>query len=104
MTTVMDGHIEVDDHGTARIAGTRMRVMHLVMEKIANKWDAEELKRQFQHLSMSQIHAALAYYYDHQSDLDARIHTSAEEAERMHQDAGESRFIARLRGDGHLPP
>lgn len=104
MTTVMDGHIEVDDCGTARIAGTRMKVIHLVMEKTANKWDAEELQNEFQHLSMSQIHAALTYYYDHQSEVDAQIRLSLEQAVRMHQNAGESRFIKRLKGEGHLPP
>jgi uncharacterized protein (DUF433 family) len=103
MATVMDGHIEVDDGGAARIAGTRIKVIHLVMEKTANKWNTEELQVQFPHLSMSQIHAALTYYFDHQHEIDAQIQASVERADRMHQDAGESRFIKRLRGDGILP-
>lgn len=78
------------NQGAARIAGTRVKVMHLVMERAANKWDAEELRCQFQHLSLSQIYAALTYYYDHQSDIDAQIKASVEQADRMRQDAGES--------------
>ena len=63
MITRMDGPIEVEPHGAARIAGTRMKVIHLVVEKLANRWDAEELQRQFQHHSLSQIHTALTYYW-----------------------------------------
>lgn len=59
MTTQLDGYIEVDDAGVARIAGSRMKVIHLAMEKMSNGWDAEELRENYPHLSLAQIHAAL---------------------------------------------
>jgi hypothetical protein len=31
------------------------------------------MHRQHPHLSMAQIHGALAYYYEHQAELDAKI-------------------------------
>jgi hypothetical protein len=31
------------------------------------------MHRQHPHLSMGQIHAALAYYYEHQTDIDTQI-------------------------------
>jgi len=102
MTTLMEGHIEVDAGGTARVAGTRIKVVHLVMEKSANRWSAEELAAAFPHLSPAQVHAALAYYYDHQKELDAQIRASAEEADKAKSAAGASPVAGRLRRNGKL--
>jgi uncharacterized protein (DUF433 family) len=103
MTTAMSGHIEVDDNNVARIAGSRIKVIHLVMERIANGWGADELHRNFPHLSLAQIHAALAYYYDHRAECDAQIEASAKYADEMRAKAGPSPVAARLRAEGKLP-
>jgi uncharacterized protein (DUF433 family) len=102
MATLMEGHIEVDAGGTARVAGSRIKVIHLVMEKTANRWSAEELAAAFPHLTPAQVHAALAYYYDHQVTLDAQIQASVEYADRMRAAAGPSPVAERLRADGKL--
>jgi uncharacterized protein (DUF433 family) len=102
MTTATINHIEIDDHGFARFAGSRIMVMHLVMEKMANGWGPEELHEQFAHLSLAQIHAAFAYYYDHKAEVDDQIHRSVEEAERMRLEAGPSSLAERLRREGKL--
>jgi hypothetical protein len=47
MTTTLSGHIEVDDNGVARITGSRIKVIHLVMEQRANGWSAEETQQNF---------------------------------------------------------
>lgn len=60
MTTALDGHINIDDRGVARIGGTRMKVIHLVMDKMANHSTPEQMQESFPHLSLAQIHAALA--------------------------------------------
>ena len=80
MTTALDGHIEVDEAGVARVAGTRLKVIHLVMDKMANVSTPEQMRQQFPHLTLSQIHAALTYYYDHKAELDAQIQQSARDA------------------------
>jgi uncharacterized protein (DUF433 family) len=72
-------HIERDGNGTARVAGTRSRVIDLAMEQRAFGYSPEEMQRQHPHLSLAQIHAALAYYWDHQGELDAEIERRAEE-------------------------
>ncbi len=66
-------HIQVDDNNVPLIAGTTMKVVELVMAQLANGWSAEELHFQYPHISLSQIHAALAYYWDHKTELDADI-------------------------------
>ena len=66
-------HLAIDGAGTATIAGTTTKVVEVALDRIAHHWDADEIQRQHPHLLMSQIHAALAYYYDHQTELDALI-------------------------------
>ena len=83
MTTVMDGHIVVDDKGVARIGDGGMKVSHLVMHKQANGGDPEQLQAEYPYLSLAQIHAAFAYYYDHKDDVDTQIRESLEYADRM---------------------
>lgn len=104
MTTALDGHIEVDEKGVARIAGSRrIKVIHLVMEKIGNNLTPEDLHREFPHLSLAQVYAALTYYHDHQAELDTQIQESLEFADRMRAAAGPSSLAERLRKAGKLP-
>lgn len=103
MTTALDGHIAIDDRGTARIAGHRIRVVDLVCESQANNWGPEELHEQFPHLTRGQIHAALTYYYDHQAELDAQIERELREVDALRAAAGESPFVKRMRAEGRLP-
>lgn len=102
MTTALDGHITVDEKGVARIAGTRMKVIHLVMDKMAHGTTPEALREHFPHLTLSQIHAALTYYYDHQLELDAEIERDKREADALRAGAGpqpsREQLLAKLRG------
>jgi uncharacterized protein (DUF433 family) len=73
MPVVSAGLITIDEHGVAWVGGTRAKVAALVSDKRAYGWSPEEFKRQYPHLSLSQIHSAFAYYYDHQPEIDAQI-------------------------------
>jgi uncharacterized protein (DUF433 family) len=67
-------HIEIDERGNAKLAGHRIKVKHLVGLMQAHGYTAEQVKSEaYPHLSLAQIHAALAYYYDHQAEIDRRI-------------------------------
>jgi len=97
MAPVSVEHIALDERGVARIAGSRVKVIHLVMEKRSNGWTVEELQAQFPHLTPAQVHAALAYYYDHRAELDAQIQASIREDEEAERVAGESPAARKLR-------
>ena len=88
MTTGLDGHITVDDLGIARVAGTRLKVIHLVMDQMAHGSTPEMLRDQFPGLSLAQVYAALTYYHDHKADLDAEIERGRREAEALCARAG----------------
>jgi uncharacterized protein (DUF433 family) len=66
-------HVVLDEKGVPSIVGTNMKIIELVLEKSAYGWSPEELHFQHPYLSMGQIHSALAYYWDHQSELDKDI-------------------------------
>jgi|SRR3954468_23867397 len=66
-------HIRCDTDGVAWVDDTNVKVVEVILSKQAYDLTPEELRDQYPHLSLAQIHAALAYYYDHQSQLDADI-------------------------------
>ncbi len=71
MTETRYEHIVLTDGGVPLIAGTTMKVIELVRETQAYGWSPEELHFQHPYLSLGTIHSALAYYWDHQAELDA---------------------------------
>lgn len=103
MTTAMSGHIIVADDGVARIAGSRSRVIDVVLDQRANGWTARQIHQEYPHLSLAQIHAAFAYYYDHEAELDAEIDRRLAEVEQLRASAGESPIARRLRSSDQRP-
>jgi uncharacterized protein (DUF433 family) len=71
----LDQHIEITPGiaaGKPRIAGHRITVQNIV---IWHEWmdlSADEIATDFG-LSISDVYAALAYYYDHREEIDAAI-------------------------------
>jgi len=66
-------HVQLDVNGGPIIVGTNMKVVELVMAQSAHGWSPEELHFQHPYLSLGQIHSALAYYWDHKTELDEDI-------------------------------
>jgi len=85
------------EDGQLRIAGTGVKVVMLVMQHLAYRWDAEELQRQYPHLSLGQVHSALAYYYDHENELNAEIAKRLEREETLLKELGDSALRVKLR-------
>lgn len=73
MTAVVESYIEIDENRVAWIADTRIKVIEIAVDKLAHGSSPEELHFQYPHLSMAQIHAALAFYYDHREELESEI-------------------------------
>ncbi|HEV3146543.1 MAG TPA: DUF433 domain-containing protein [Gemmataceae bacterium] len=90
-------HIEVDEKGVARIAGSRIKVIHLVMNRTAEGGSVEDVQARFPHLSLAQVFAAFAYYFDHKDQLDAEIAESIRLADEYCANAGESELVKKLR-------
>ena len=95
-------HIVIDERGIPAIAGTNTKVVELILDKVAYGWSAEELHFQHPHLSLGQIHSALAYYWDHREALEAEIEQRLERMERLRIQYEPSALAKRLRQQGLL--
>jgi uncharacterized protein (DUF433 family) len=58
--------------GKPRIAGHRIRVQDIVLWTEQGQ-SADEIVSSFPQLSLADVHAALAYYFDHQTEIDADV-------------------------------
>ncbi len=96
-------YIELNSDHVPYIAGTTMKLVELVSSHITYGWSPEEIHFQHPYLSMSQIHSALAYYWDHKTTLDADIQKRFEQVEKLRQEAGESDLVKKLSTQGLLP-
>jgi uncharacterized protein (DUF433 family) len=96
MTTVSYQHISIDPRGEPVIEGTGTGVVLLAMDGIAHQWDANEIRRQRPHLTLGQIHSALAYYYDHEMEMNELIQEKLRREEELLGKLGESRVHAKV--------
>lgn len=96
MSPIATGHIRVDEKGVAWIDGTQVKVIELATDKLAHGSSPEEMHFQYPHLSLAQIHAALAYYYDHQTELDAEIERQLKYANELAERSRESPLRKKL--------
>jgi uncharacterized protein (DUF433 family) len=64
------------------IEGTRITVQQVAEYHRIRGWDAEAIARAFR-LAPAQVYAALAYYYDHQAEIDAAITSDSETAQQL---------------------
>lgn len=102
MSTVSNPYVEIEN-GHARIRGTGFKVRMLAEEHLLGA-SPEELREEHPHLTLAQIHGALAYYYDHQLEFDREIEELNQLAERMRAEQGESLLAKKLREMGKELP
>jgi uncharacterized protein (DUF433 family) len=103
MSTVTTTHIQHDSRGVAWIDDTNVKVIEVVLDKLAHGSSAEEMHFQYPHLSLSQVYAALSYYHDHQQELDSEIERQLKEFDNLAAQANDSPARRRLRASGKLP-
>jgi uncharacterized protein (DUF433 family) len=96
MSTTIAAHIEIDDQGVAWITGANTKVIEVVLDRLAYGWSPEEIHFQHSHLSLADIHAALAYYYDHQDELDSEIERRRQEAASIAAESSDPDFRKKL--------
>lgn len=104
MATVekMYEHITLNKNGKPVIAGTRMKVLQLGLDKIAYGWSPEEMQHQYPFLTLGQIYAALAYFADHEAEFEEEIARQLKEADKARKKTLQSPMRKRLRAKGLL--
>jgi uncharacterized protein (DUF433 family) len=93
-------HVILNEAQVPIIAGTNMKVVELVLERTAYGWSPEELHFQHPYLTLGQIYSALAYYWDHQEELDQDIERRLEFVDQVQRAMEPSPLVARLKAKG----
>jgi uncharacterized protein (DUF433 family) len=86
MKTKLDAYIETRRGvrgGAPVIAGTGIKVLDVAVRYEVMGMTPEEIMVALPHLELSQIHAALSYYYAHKADLDREWKTSLKKVARL---------------------
>ncbi|MCK4470405.1 MAG: DUF433 domain-containing protein [Anaerolineae bacterium] len=66
-----------------RLKGHRIGIETILFDYLDQGLSAEEIALRYSTLSLEQIHAALAYYWRHQTEIDAYLQAVREHEERM---------------------
>lgn len=93
-------HIALDEKGIPVIAGTTMKVSELMVEKIAHGWSAEELHFQHPYLTLGQVYSALAFYADHQQEIERDVEERLKSSVRLQKESPVIPLMERLKAKG----
>jgi uncharacterized protein (DUF433 family) len=92
-------HIEISADtcgGKPRIAGTRIRVQDIVVWHERMGLSADEIVSRYPHLTLADVYAALAFYHDHRTQIDAEMTAGQElvdEMRRLHPSKLSSKIV-----------
>ena len=81
--------------GRPRIAGHRIRVQDIVVWHECQGQSADEIVARFPQLTLADVHAALAYYFDHREQIRQQIEDDKRLAQEL-QGKSPSKLAAKL--------
>jgi uncharacterized protein (DUF433 family) len=94
-------HIECPPDSTARLVRIpRVRVAQIAMDYLNHGWSADEICRQYPHLRPSEVHSAMAWYFDHQAEIHSEIDAELAIASMDREQFGSSILCAKLKARG----
>ena len=97
----LDQHIEITPGiagGKPRVAGHRITVHNIAIWRERLGKSADEIATEYD-LTLADVYAALAYYFDHREEIDREIEESQAVAEALRQ-ASPSKVEQKLREQG----
>ena len=83
--------------GRTCIAGHRVRVLDVAIWHELRAWSPDEIVSQVPSLTLSDVHAALSYYYDHREEIQEEIRAERAQSEEFRR-GNISILEAKLRG------
>jgi len=75
----------------------RTRVAMIVADYLWRGWSAEEIVRQYSYLTLAEVHAALAYYFDHREQIEAELAAEYGDVDSWKKAHATPAFLARLK-------
>lgn len=99
METLVDQHIEKSPGklgGKPCLRGTRIRVWDVYVLHEQQGRTADEVVAAYPELSLSQVHAALSYYFEHKAEIDAEMKAGDEFIEQLRRNSPPSLLAEKL--------
>lgn len=99
-TDVIREHIEIVEGAggpKARILGHQIRVVDIVEWHEKQGMSVDEIVGQFPTITRADVHAALAYYWDHPDELEAKMAEDETFVEEMRRKQGPSSLEQKLK-------
>lgn len=90
-------HVVLDEQGIPWIENTQVKVVEIVLDKLAYGWSPEEIQYQHPHLSLGQVYSALAYYADHYEEIEQDIERRSQLVEELRRKNKPSPLVERIR-------
>jgi hypothetical protein len=98
-------HIEKIEGSSARLKRLpRIRVAQIVIDYLNHGWSADEICIHYPHLKPAEVHSAMAYYFDHQPEIDGEIDAEQRLIAESRKNTQPTPVELRLRAQGLLPP
>jgi uncharacterized protein (DUF433 family) len=93
--------------GRARIAGTRIKVEHIYSCVEQQGMTPATVVKEYSHLNLAQVYAALAYYWSHEEEIQRDIAEGEKLVSELKVKSGSSKLQEKLAGHGKddsVPP
>ena len=87
-TKIQHPYVEINPkicRGSPTVAGTRIRVADIAIEYEYMNYTPDDIVNAHPHLKLEQVHDALSYYYEHQTEIDCKIKEDEEFVEKLRQ-------------------
>ena len=72
--------------GKPRIAGTRIKVSLVAILSERNRMTPDEIVEAYPHLTLAQVHGALAYYWEHRDEIEQEIREEQSFVEKLERE------------------
>jgi len=103
-TAVQINYITPYEAGTARVAGTGIKV-RILAEELRSGYRPEDIQEAHEELSMAQVYAALSYYYANKALFDEATDSGDHGADESKAEAGpvisRATLLGRLKSRSH---
>jgi uncharacterized protein (DUF433 family) len=101
MEPTLTNYIDSDSNkcgGKPCIAGTRIRVWDIYVAHELRGEVPEQIVASYPHITLAQVHAALAYYWDHKDEIDKQMKEADRFVEELRRAAGPGPLAQKLLG------
>lgn len=103
MAVILVSHIEKRPGEPAHLTRIpRIRIAQIAADYVFHGWSVDEMCHQHPYLTPAEAHAAMAYYFDHQEEIDQEIWADVRAYESALAQSPPSAFLLRMKAESQI--